>query len=352
MDGTRLRRVCLGSLLIALALSGQAREITDMAGRKVTIPDRITRVYAAQPYTNVLLYMVAPDLLLGLQPGCLPFRDVDRRFIRPEVAKLPEIEVQLGGGENPQTNVEAILALHPDFALANGGTGPDNMKSNPSRLEAKMAKIGLPVVFVDVRRIADYPAGIEFLGQLLGREERARQLSAYATRVLSDVSKAVAAVPPEQRVRVYYAESADGLATESDGSFHTEAITLAGGTIVHHGDLKTHVGMEKVSLEQVLLYNPEVIISQEPDFTANVYKDVRWKDVKAVANQRVYTIPRSPFDWIDRPPSVMRILGVQWLAHCFYPERYPIDLRKEVRDFHQLFMGVEITDADLDQLLQ
>ena len=204
------------------------------------------------------------------------------------------------------------------------------MMMNPSKLEAKMAKIGLPVVFVDVRRIADYPAGIEFLGTLLGREAHAKRMSAYATRVLDQVGKMVAAIPPEKRVQVYYAESADGLATESDGSFHTDAITLAGGAIVHHGDLKTHMGMEKVSLEQVLLYNPEVIISQEPDFVKNVYQDVRWKDVRAVVNHRIYSIPRSPFDWIDRPPSVMRLMGVQWLAHCFYPEQYPIVIRKEV----------------------
>lgn len=352
MKRTLSRRVCLGSLLAMVALSSQAREITDMAGRKVTIPDTVTKVYSAQPYTSVLLYMIAPEMMLGMQPGCLPLGDAERHFLRPEVAKLPEIETQIGGGENPQTNIEAILALHPDFALANGGAGADKMMMNPSKLEAKMAKIGLPVVFVDVRRVADYPAGIEFLGKLLGREAHTQRMSAYATRVLADVAKMVATIPADKRVKVYYAESADGLATESDGSFHTDAITLAGGDIVHHGDLKTHQGMEKVSLEQVLLYNPEVIISQEPDFVTSVYKDVRWKDVRAVVNHRVYTIPRSPFDWIDRPPSVMRILGVQWLAHLFYPEQYAIDIRKEVKEFHKVFMGIELTDADMDQLLK
>jgi iron complex transport system substrate-binding protein len=345
-------RACLTVLLAVLSLSGEAREITDMAGRKVTLPDHITKVYAAQPYTNLLLYMVAPDLLLGQQPGCLPFREEDKRFLRPEVARLPVLEVQLGRGENAQRNIEAILALHPDFALANGGTAPDNMKADPSRLEARFAKIGLPVVFVDVRRIADYPAGIEFVGRILGREERARQLSAYATRVLAEVEKAVATIPPEKRVRVYYSESADGLATESDSSFHADAITVAGGAIVHHGELKTHVGMEKLSLEQVLLYDPEIIISQEPDFLTNVYQDARWRNVKAVVNRRIYTIPRSPFNWIDRPPSVMRVIGVQWLAHLFYPQQYPIDIRATVREFHRLFMGVEVSDADLDAWLK
>jgi iron complex transport system substrate-binding protein len=334
--------------LAVAAVSVQAREITDMAGRKVTIPDKITKVYASDPYTNVLLYVVAPDLSLGLPTGCMPFRDEDKRFLRKEVATLPVLVTQPPGGERPQVNMEEVLRLKPDFALALGG----GIKTDPRRMEERFARIHLPVVCVDIDQIADYPAGIEFLGRLLGREDRAKRLSAYARRVFAEVEKMVAAIPPEKRVRVYYAESADGLATESDQSFHADAIRMAGGAIVHKGDIKTHVGMEKVSLEQVLLYDPEVIVSQEPDFAVNAYRDARWKTVKAVATHRIYTVPRTPFNWIDRPPGIMRIIGVPWLAYRFYPDRYRGNIRQEIREFHRLFMGVEVTDADLKEWLK
>ncbi len=340
-----LRRGLL--LTVAGALAGttaRGRDITDMAGRKVTIPDRISKVYAAQPYTNVLMYVVAPDLMVGLLS---PPRDESKRFVRPEAAALPVLGKQPGGVGHPRVNLEEVLALKPDFALAKGGPSSDL-----GRTVEQFAKINLPVVFVDIDRISDYPAGILFLGTLVGREERARQLSAYATQALTAVEKAVAAVPPEKRVRVYYAESADGLATESDQSFHADAIRLAGGSIVHHGEIKTHIGMEKVSLEQVLLYDPDVIVSQEPEFARTVYQDARWKSVKAVVNRRVYTVPRTPHNWIDRPPSVMRIMGVQWLANRFYPDLYAVDIRKEIREFHRLFMGIEVSDADLEAWLK
>ena len=327
---------------------GRTREITDMAGRKVKIPGKITKVYASDPYTNVLLYMVAPEFSLGLQPGCLPFREEDKRFLRKEVAGLPVLATQPPGGEKQQVNLEEILRLKPDFALALGG----GAKSDSGRAEERFARMNLPVVFLKIDAIADYPAAIEFLGKLLGRETRAKRLSAYARDVFAKVEKMVAAVSPEKRVRVYYAESADGLATESDRSFHTDAIRMAGGAIVHHGDIKTHVGMEKVSLEQILIYSPEVIISQEPDFAVNAYRDPRWQKVKAVANHRIYTVPRTPFNWIDRPPGVTRIMGVQWLAYLFYPDLYPTDIRKDIKDFHVLFMGVKPTDADLAEWLK
>lgn len=347
MTSTLVRRLCSSCLLAVTALSSAwGREITDMVGRKVTIPDKITKVYASDPYTNVLLYVVAPDLSLGLQPGCLPFRAEDRRFLRREIAGLPELATQPPGGERAQVNMEEVLKLKPDIVLAMGGKG-----AGLSRTEERFAKLNLPLVFVDIRTIDAYPAGIEFLGELLGRESRATRLSQYASRVFAEVQKAVATIPPE-RVRVYYAESADGLATESDRSLHTDAIRMAGGNIVHHGDIKTHQGMEKLSLEQVLLYDPEVIISQEPEFATNAYHDPRWQKVKAVATHRIYTVPRTPFNWIDRPPSVMRILGVQWLAYRFYPNAYRVDIRKEIRQFCLLFMGVEVTDADLGEWLK
>jgi iron complex transport system substrate-binding protein len=340
-------RFCLLGWVIVAGLALQAREITDMAGRKVTIPDRITRVYAAQPYTSVALYVVAPELVINLQPGCFPLGPVENRFLRAGARSLPIELTHAIQGDHNQLSLESILALKPDFALAKGGPTTD-----ASRIEQQFARIKLPVVLVDLDGVAAYPAALEFLGRLLGQEERAAQLSAYARRTLAAVDKAVAGIPAEKRVRVYYAESDDGLETESDQSFHTDPIQLAGGTVVHQGELKTHFGMEKVSLEQILLYNPDVIVSLVPEFATRAYRDARWKDIKAVKDKRIYTVPRTPFNWIDRPPSIMQIMGIQWLAQRFYPDTYTVDMRQETREFLRLFMGVEATEADLDEWLR
>jgi len=339
----------LVALPIAAAASVQAGQITDMTGRKVTVPDKITKVFASQPYTNVLLYVVAPDLMLGLQPGCLPFREEDKRFLRRDILSKPWISAQSPGGERAQVNMEAILAMKPDIAIATTG---GNMMMAPGRIEDRYAQLGLPLVMVNVDQIHGYADAIDFLGRLLGRQERAKQLSAWTRSTLGGVAKMVASIPQDQRVRVYYAESADGLATESDSSFHAAAIKMAGASIVHHGDLKTHQGTEKVSLEQVLVYDPQVIISQEPDFAAFAYKDPRWQRVKAVVDHRIYTVPRSPFDWVDRPPSVMRIVGVPWVAYMLYPRQYHADIRKQIRDFHRLFMGIDVSESDLNGWLK
>lgn len=322
------------------------REITDQAGRKVMIPRNIETIYPAQPYTSVLLYVVAPDLSLGVHPGCWSLRPEDRRFISSQAAHLAEFALQPSGSASPQINVEAVLRLGPDFALAMGGPDP----TGAGKVE-QMGEVGTPVVYADIDTIEEYPAGLEFLAKLVGREERGKQLSEFATRMLTKVEEMVAAIPEDRRVRVYYAESDDGLATEPARSHHCDALRKAGASLVHQGDLEAHYGMEKISMEQVLRYDPEVIVAQIPDFALRAYTDARWQGVQAVASRRVLTVPRTPFNWIDRPPSVMRIAGVPWLAYRFYPDKYPGDIREDLREFHRLFMGVEVTDEDMDEWL-
>lgn len=341
---------CCLVLLVASAMSAAARVITDMAGRKVTIPDKITRIYTPQLYTNVLLYMVAPEKMVNvLQAPPLPFRTQDTHFLRKEVRNNPMLRGGIRVGGSAPLNMEAVLALKPQIALATGGS---NMMLNAQRMQQQYDRLHLPLVIVNVDEVSGYPAAIDFLGKLLGCEARTRQLSAWARSSLGGVQRMLTKMPPSKRVRVYYAESEDGLATESDASFHVDGLRLGGANIVHHGDLKTHYGMEKVSLEQILLYNPQVIFTALPEFVAYAYKDPRWQKVEAIAKHRIYLIPRSPYDWLDRPPSVTRIIGIPWVAYKLYPKQYPGDIRQQIRDFHRLFMGVNVTDAELHEWLK
>jgi len=58
-----------------------------------------------------------------------------------------------------------------------------------------------------------------------------------------------------------------------------------------------------------------------------------------------------PYGWIDEPPSLNRLLGLQWLLRLFYPQRFNGDIRALARDFYTQFYQVELSDAQLDRLL-
>ena len=57
-----------------------------------------------------------------------------------------------------------------------------------------------------------------------------------------------------------------------------------------------------------------------PDLLRERLEGLYWQGVDAVRAGRVYLSPTAPFGWIDRPPSLNRMIGLKWLAGLFYPD--------------------------------
>ncbi|WP_170234325.1 ABC transporter substrate-binding protein [Azomonas agilis] len=330
----------VGLTLLLLATSEvMAKSVTDMLGRTVEVPDRIERVVGAAPPITSLMFALAPEALVGLN---MPFAAGDERFIGTRLPALPVVGGILGHGRRMQP--ESILELRPDVALAlTGSIVPQASIDETIRL---FKQVGVPVVFVTLDTLADWPQAFQFVGQLLGKETRAQELGSYITEAMARVTQAVADIPESSRKRVYYAQGRDGLATECDTSFHAQGIRWAGGYNVHRCPSSSYMGMEAVSLEQVLAYAPQVVIVQDNSFLPRFQEHGPWRRLQA----QVLTVPKSPLNWLDRPASFMLALGIQWLTHELYPERFPLDLKGTTQAFYARFFGVTLTDADFDSL--
>ncbi len=318
------------------------REIIDMSGRKVTIPDTITKVVGVSPPATYLLYAVDPAVIGGLN---FPLWENERKYTIEGYRRLPVVGGMFGQGRI--INQEVLLKVAPDFVLY--WAWKDDAVGR--KFEAQLAQLAIPRVTVRLASLLDYPAALQFLGDVLGKSARAKQLQNYAEATLAEAKKVTAAIPVERRVSVYYAEGIDGLSTERSGSSHAELIALAGGVNVHKGVEVDAYGMEKVSMEQLLLYDPEVILVKDKRFFAGIRNDSRWQNIRAVKNGRVHLIPEVPFNWFDRPPSFMRLLGVKWLVSVLYPNRHPIDMIGETRAFYELFLGVALNEKDAREIL-
>ncbi len=328
--------------VLALAVTVQGREIIDMSGRRVTIPETITRVFAVSPPGTYLLYAIDPAVICGLN---FPLWENEKRYAIPHYSKLPVIGGLVGQSRN--LNREVLLQIKPDFLLY--WAWKDDAANK--KFEAAVAELNFPRVSVRLDSIHDYPETLRFIGDVLGKKERGQLLSRYAVAALAEAKAVAAQIPEADRVRVYYAEGPDGLSTERAKSLHAELIPLTGGINVHTGEEVDHFGMEKVSMEQILIYDPEVILVKEKTFFDTIRTDPRWRNVRAVRDKRVYLIPFVPFNWFDRPPSFMRLLGIKWLLHTMHPDLYAVDMVAETKKFYQLFLGVELDDNAAQEVL-
>lgn len=332
-------------IFLVLALLGngclQAKTVTDMLGRDVDVPDAPKKVYAPSPYGCYALYAMDPSLLAGW------IFAIDARhypYLDPRMKTLPLIGRVFGAGQS--ANLEVLLAQHPDLIL---------MWAHENEFTQKEAErlrlLQTPAVYAKDETITDYVGVFRFLGKALDREARGEALAEYTRRVFADVNATVASVPAEKRPRVYYAEGLDGLATECDDSIHVQLLKLAGDVDVHRCHTASHKGFEKLSMESLLQYDPDVIVVQEKRFFDRIYTLPTWQHLKAVQNRRVYFIPQSPFNWFDRPPSFMRILGLQWLTAHLYPEVYGKDIAAATQEFYRLFLNVDLTPEQVTSIL-
>jgi iron complex transport system substrate-binding protein len=316
-----------------------ARVVVDSAGRKVQIPDKVEKVFAAGPPASILLYMLAPERMTGWPD---PPRGEERPFIAEKYRDLPALGRLTGRGGT--ANLEVVLKVAPDM-IVDFGSVRDTYASLADNVQAQTR---IPYVLLDGRLEAT-PKALRLLGEILGVGERAERQAAYVEATFTEIDALLKAVPVEKRPRVYLARGPDGLETGVVGSINTEIIERAGGRNVVQ--VAGQRGLVRMSMEQVIAADPEIVLTWDRNFFGKVHDDPLWAGIKAVRDKRVYLAPTAPFGWIDRPPSLNRVIGLKWLAGLFYPDRLSRDLRETTRSFYRLFYHVDPGDAELDTLI-
>lgn len=255
------------ALLCALlcALPGaQARQVTDLAGRVVTVPDHPRRVLLGEGrfvFAMALLDRADPVARVVGWQGELKQQDpyswqqLIKRF--PKAAEVPLI----GTTSEASVSPEKIVSLKPDVAIFSlSGHGPG--RNNP--MIASLQQAGIPVVFIDFRQhpVQNTVPSLRILGQALDRPEQAERYIAFYESHLAKVRELVQPVPQAERPRVFV-EMLAGVwpaccHTTGNGSFG-DLLETAGGVNVAAPVLPGAIG--DVSMEFLLKAQPQVYIA-------------------------------------------------------------------------------------------
>lgn len=326
--------------LLLFVASASARSVVDSAGREVEVPDTITRVFAAGPPASTMLYALAPEKMIGWVRAP---RDAEKPFLLPSVRDLPGLGRLTGRGDT--LNLERLVAAKPDIVI-DFGTINDTYRSLADRVQAQT---GIPYILID-GRFQNTPAALRLLADVLGVGDRGSRLADAATAIFSEVDHVLARVPQDKRPRVYLARGPEGLETGSRGSINTEIIEWVGAVNVVDG-LCQKGGIANASLEQVLTWRPDTIVTLDPRFAGEAIERPQWAVVPAVAEKRVFLAPSLPFGFVDAPPSINRLIGLTWLLHRFYPAYVEGDLHDKVRSFYHLFYQVDLDEPALAHVL-
>ncbi len=320
-----------------------SKNITDMSGDMITLPDKIERVFGSAPPTTFLVSLYNPKLLVGLNfPAYNQNNFTSKEYVGEDFMNLPI----LGGWHGNQkgasiekllsVNAQMILAWKNDFLL--------------KKVNKSLKKVNIPIVMVDADNLEKMPETFNFLGTLFDMPTRGKELSNYAKSSLDYIKDISSNINESNQKTFYYAQGASGLQSDCSNSFHTSQFRFIKAKNIYECLQKDIMGMESLSFETILKANPDFIIVQSPKFYKNIFTSVKWKMLDAVKQKKVFLVPRTPFNWIDRPPSFMRVLGIHWLSSLIYPQYYKKDINQEIKDFYKLFFHKNLTDEKLQEI--
>lgn len=320
-----MKALLITLLLLLFTNSIEAKTITDDYGRIVTVPDKVTKIYAAHPPLTMSVTAFDPNLVAALNS---PFTEEQKVYVGSAITKKPIVGGFFGQGNTP--NFELLASAKPDVIIMWGGaTGADmHLK--------KFSALGIPVLLVRNDSINDLVNQFTLYGKLTGNTKRANELITYTQETLNLIQSLQKPLNKRRDTRYYFAEGLDGLSSECDGSFHLEPFNYAGAKNALNCKMSSNYGMEKISFETIIMSDPDVIVAMEPTFSLSIKTDPKWQTLRAVKSERILTVPNTPFNYITRPPSFMRLLGIRWLIHSFDPDLIK-SIDQETKRFNQLF---------------
>lgn len=316
------------------------RTITDSCGRSVKIPSKIKKIAPSGALAQIVLYTLCRDKLVGLSGD---FTDISKKYIDKKYYNLPKFGQFYG--KNVSLNMEALIKASPDVIIDIGEAKPTIKKD----MDDLQSQLGIPVIFVEAT-LKNMDGAYKKLGEITGDESKASVLSTYCKNTLKDISKKSAEV--KSKVSIYYALGNTGLNTNAAGSIHADVIEAIGADNVAKVQLVSSGGGSLVSMEQILKWNPEVIITAPNGLYSKIKSDPLWQNLSAVKNGKVYEIPNGPYNFMGEPPSINRIIGLKWLGNLIYPDVYKYDMINEVQDFYKKFYYVKLSKNDAKELLK
>ena len=324
--------------LILFALCLNARVITDSYGEKVTLPDKVER---ASPMIGGLVQITvslgnADKIVSGAYNGLSPMM----------LKVFPKIKMTGFRGGTPGASVETIIASKTQVVFGPAGVlFDDNVKKQLEN--AGIAVVRLNSKFSNVEEVKEY---VSKIGEIFGGEsiERAKEINAYIDGNIVFVQKRLPKNAEKKRVLVMY-ERVGNWTTTNINSIAGEYINLAGGVNLAAQNGSSFGFSTTINEEQIIAYNPDIIITNSQDSKQIILKRETFKHIKAVKNRQIFVQPRGVSSMSSGSEGGLQVL---WLAKTLYPELFAdLDMRTKVREFYAKFYRYDLSEDELTEIL-
>ena len=311
---------------------------TDSVGREVELPVDIERVAISGPLAQIVVFALCPDKLVGIASK---WDKTAEQFLDTAYYNLPELG-QLYGGKG-ELNLETLLNSGAQVVIDVGEPKGTIVED----LDGLTEQTGIPFVHITAT-IATMGDAYRKLGELLHMPDEAEALAAYCDGVYAQIKDVADSV---EKVNLLYITGDQGLNVIARDSYHAEIIDLLSNNLAVVDSPSSKGTGNEVDMEQLLLWNPDVILFAPGSIYATVGEDETWQGITAIRTGAYYEVPMGPYNWMGFPPSAQRLLGMLWMAKLLYPDAAQYDLYEAVKTYFDLFYHCDLDEDAFNELV-
>ena len=329
----------------ATSQSGATHVVDDELGQ-ITVPAESKRIATTAPaYTTAVLLLSGADKLVALEDNYGKNEWIKGKY--PQLANLP---VVFSGNE---VNMEELTKQDPDLVIYASRYGENNLK--------QLQDLGIATVSSPKgsdkqgNKIDQLRARQVYLGEVIGgvQLDKAKKYSEEYLAIRSEIEAKTASIPEAERPTVVQLSGAgDSLQANNGSAIGQELITLAGGINAGAGatgESKGPSGQTKIDPEQLLSWNPELLLVDSTKIRDSIKSDPVLSGLKAVQNNNIIVIPNGAMAWAYNGPE--EYLNMYFFAKAVHPELFKdVDMEARTKAFYKEYFGFDLTDDDVKHL--
>ena len=325
-----------------LKSESETREITDGAGKKITIPAKVERIAAAGALNQIVFMLGGGDKLVATAEG------VQKGFFPVVFPRIKEIPAAYGGPGPGTLNMETLLKANPQVVFGS--------YVNDKDVET-LASAGIALFELKLNTPPDIKDTISMVGKIIGpeAEQKAADFNRDYDQILDYARHLTAGA---LKVKVFAASSDGGggpISTVHGNDILTSYIDAAGGVNIAAEKLPTAPadGSASVDFEFLIAQQPEIIVAQNRqiyDYITDEKNGSQWQYLDAVKNKKVYLNPKGVYLWSVR--SAEGALEPLWLAKILHPELATnLDVKQKTKEFYRNNYYYELSDEEAENIM-
>src|SRR6056297_346440 len=312
--------------------------VIDFAGRLVEIPEEIDSIAALYTVVgHVIIMLDEGDKITASSNGLKR----DKLILNME-PHIEDIYLPKSGGV---VNIEELLNSEPDMIFVD-----IPIYWNKDELD-KIEKLGVPYYVLEFNSMEEQKDLVRDVGKILNRKEEADEYIDLYDEIIELTQKTVENIPEDERIRVYHSIN-EAVRTSAEGTITNQWLEMSGlVNVAQEDDLRQDEDKYLTSLEDILKWNPEVILTNEPATYDYIKVQDNFQSLDAVINDKVHLLPTGISRW-GHSTSIETPLAMLWVLKNIYPEySEDVDLIGYTRRFYRELFDYELTDEQINNIL-